>query len=425
MGIMGWRRQRGFSKGDVFAVLDVGTTKVACFVVRLGDGLVPRVIGIGHNAAAGVRAGAVVGLDKAEAAVAHAVATAEEMAGVQVSGVIVNISGGHPASQTLHVDVDIDGHEIGDADLRRVQRAQDDLVLPEDHTVLHCEPVGFTLDGEPGIQDPRGMVGNRLTAHIHAVTVDKGARRNLETAIQRSHLAVHRTVVSPYASGLATAVTDERELGCAVIDLGGGTTTVAVFFEGRLVFTDCLPVGGAHITHDIARGLSTSIGVAERLKTLYGAAVATVADETETITVPQVGEDERTASTQMPKSYLTAIVQPRLEETLELVRSRLEASGFDKVVGRQVVLTGGGSALPMVRDLAQLVLDKQVRLGRPMRLEGQADAVTGPAFATVAGLIQVALSEADKPSLPLLSLEPASGGSGLLKRMGGWFRDHL
>lgn len=424
MGLMSWRRSRGFSKGDVFAVLDVGTAKVACFVVRIGEGLVPRIIGIGHNVSSGVRAGTVVSLDQAEAAIAHAVASAEEMARTQVAGVIANISGGHPASQTLHVDVDIAGHEIGEADLRRVQRAQSDLILPEDHAVLHRFPVGFTLDGHPGISDPRGMVGEHLGVDLHVVTVENGARRNLESAIQRSHLATHRLVVSPYAAGLASLVEDELNLGCAVIDLGAGTTTLAVFFEGKLVHTDCLPVGGIHVTQDIARGLTTPITQAERLKILHGSAVGAVSDELETIQVPQVGEDERTAATQVPKSYLTAIIQPRMEEIFELVRSRLEAAGFSKVVGRRIVLTGGASQLGLVRDLAQLVLDKQVRLGKPHAIDGMAEAASGPAFSTAAGLIQVAMRETKEITLPALTGDGAAEG-GLLQRVGGWFRDHL
>jgi cell division protein FtsA len=214
------------------------------------------------------------------------------------------------------------------------------------------------------------------------------------------------------------------ELGVTVIDMGGGTTTIGVFFDSNLIFADSVPVGGAHVTNDIARGLSTPIAHAERMKTLYGSALSSPADERETITVPQVGEDDDTQASHVPKSLLVGIIGPRLEETFELVRNRLEASGFDKLAGRRVVLTGGACQLPGVRELAGLILDKQIRIGRPLRVKGLAEATGGPAFATCVGLLHFATSE--RAETPRQARLLAGGeGAGLFGRVGAWLRENF
>jgi cell division protein FtsA len=247
--------------------------------------------------------------------------------------------------------------------------------------------------------------------------------RNLAHCIGRCHLEIAGLVVSPYAAGLACLVEDESDLGVTVIDMGGGTTSIAVFYDGNLVFTDSVPVGGGHVTNDIARGLSTPVAHAERMKTLYGSAIASAADERELITVPQVGEEDETQANHVPRSLLVGIISPRLEETFEMVRDRLESSGFDKIAGRRVVLTGGACQLPGTRELAALILDKQIRIGRPLRIEGLAEATGGPAFSTSAGLVHFALSErAETPQRGrALTEEPG----GLFVRFGHWIRENF
>ena len=259
-------------------------------------------------------------------------------------------------------------------------------------------------------------------SNMHIVTAATGAVRNLATCIQRCQLGIGAFVVSPYASGLASLVGDERELGVTLIDMGGGTTSIAVFLEGNVIHTDVVPVGGQHVTSDIARGLSTGLTHAERLKSLYGHAIATSADEREMIDVPQVGEEEGHVQ-QVPRSLLVGIMQPRLEETFELVRSRLEASGFDKVGGRRVVLTGGAAQLPGMSDLAALILDKQVRIGRPIHLSGLAEATSGPAYATAAGLLAYALAMERVP--PPAPIAEAPEAAGFLGRVSHWIKEYF
>jgi len=242
--------------------------------------------------------------------------------------------------------------------------------------------------------------------------------RNLTLCIERGHLKVASISVAPYASGLATLVEDELRLGVTVIDLGGGTTTIAVFRDGEMIFADAVALGGAHITNDIARGLATPMAQAERLKTLFGSALASPTDERETIDVPVIGETDNEVVQQVPRSALMGIIRPRVEETFEHVKGRLESAGMDRIAGRRVVITGGGSQLQGIREVAARLLDKQVRLGRPIRISGLAEATAGPAFSACAGLLRLAIKE---PLAPVRDLEMDSAG-GRLGRIGRWLK---
>jgi len=377
-------------RGDTIAALDVGSSKVCCFIAQRQDEGGARITGIGHQIARGIRGGAVVDMEELEHSIRAAVDAAEEMANQRIKSVLVNVSGGQPASANVKVEVALNGHAINEADLRRMLehgRAHHDS---PDRELLHAIPVDYTIDGNEGIRDPRGMYGERLGVAIHVIGALTGPVRNLNTVINRCHLDVDQRVVTPFAAGLACLVEDEKELGVTCIDMGGGTTSLSVFMAGQLVHTDLIPIGGQHVTSDIARGLSTPVTQAERLKTLYGSALPSPSDDREMLKVPLVGEDDNSSGNQISRSLLNQIIQPRIEETLELVRSRLEESGFDKAVGRRVVLTGGGSQMQGVRDLASGILDKQVRLGRPVGFQGLPEAVGGPAFSVCAGLIRFA-----------------------------------
>jgi cell division protein FtsA len=423
MRFNGVRKLKSKPSGELIAALDVGTSKVVCFIAQVDEDGQPRVNGIGHQVSQGLRAGTIVDLEAAGRAIGSAVYAAEQMAGETIREVLVNLSGGHPTSQSVVVEVAIAGHKVSDSDLKLAMSSYGRAQIPPDSELIHVIPVGYAIDSSHGIRDPRGMFGDKLTVDLHLITAGTSAVRNLEACIDRCHLAVDSFAVSPYAAGLACLVDDEMELGCAVIDMGGGTTGLAVFFEGNLVFTDCVPVGGAHVTNDIARGLTTPLAHAERMKTLYGSTLSSSSDDREMIDVPQVGEEEPAQANHVPKSLLTGIIQPRMEEIFELVRSRLEASGFAKVAGRRVVLTGGASQLQGTRELAQQVLDKQVRMGRPAGISGLAEATGGPAFATAAGLLMHAARLQGELALGS-TMEPEPAGD-LWTRLGGWLRANL
>lgn len=408
-------------RNGLIAALDLGTTKVCCFVARTDGNAWPRVIGIGHQVSKGVRSGTIVDMEAAQSSILNTVHAAEQMAEETIHEILVNISSGHPTSRTLGVEITVNGHEIGDSDVRRLLEQAIPGDEPPERDLIHAIPVGFALDGGRGIRDPRGMYGERLGVDIHRITAGSGAVRNLTTCVARCHLDIGALVVSPYASGLAALVEDEMDLGVTLIDMGGGTTTIAVFFDGEVVHTDSVPLGGSHVTNDIARGLSTPLVHAERMKALYGSAIASPSDEHEIIDVPQIGEEPHTQANHVPKSILVGVIRPRIEETFELVRSRLEDSGFDKLTGHRVVLTGGASQLQGVDELAALILDKQVRMGRPKRIDGLAEAACGPAFSTCAGLLTHAAQKHVQPPGWGHDAEP----SGAFDRLHQWLRENF
>jgi cell division protein FtsA len=409
-------------RGSLIAALDIGTSKICCFIARVEDDK-PRVLGIGHQISRGVRSGTMINLEAAGTSVLNAVHAAEEMAGETIQQVVANLSGGFSASRIIRAEIGITGREITDADMRRVLEHGYLMREPGDRQVIHSVPVGFSVDDSRGIRDPRGMLGERLGVNMHVVTASAASVRNHASAVGRSHLEVDALVVSPYASGLSCLVEDEIGLGVTVIDMGGGTTTIGVFFDGNLIFADYVPVGGGHVTNDIARGLSTPIAHAERMKTLFGSAMSSSTDEREMIAVPQIGEEEDGHVNHVPKSLLVGIIAPRIEETFELVRNRLEASGFDKVAGRRVVLTGGACQLHGAREFAGLILDKQVRIGRPQGVAGLAEATGGPAFATTAGLLHFALSE--RAEVAGVRRSPAVPRNGVFGRLGHWLKQNF
>ncbi len=409
-------------RNGLIGALDVGSTKVCCFVARMQDDGTPKIVGIGHQVARGVRGGAVVDMEELEHSIRATVDAAEKMAEERIGAVLVNISGGSPTSANVRVEVAMNGHAVDESDIRRMLdhgRSHGDST---ERNLIHAIPVDYTIDGNDGIRDPRGMYGERLGVRLHMISAASGAVRNLTTVIHRCQLEIEARVVSPFASGLACVVDDEKELGVTCIDMGGGTTSLSVFVGGKLVYTDVIPVGGYHVTNDIARGLSTPLTYAERIKTLYGSAMPSSADDREMLKTPLVGEDEDGASNQVPRSMLVQIIRPRLEETFELVRSRLEAGGFDKLAGRRVVLTGGASQMQGARDLCNLILDKQVRPGRPLGLQGLPDASGGPAFSVCAGLIRYALAHAPPPRGRRANADPSGSSWGKMTR---WFKDNF
>ena len=429
------------AQGATIAALDIGSSKIACFIARNTEDGPPRVIGIGHQLAEGMRHGTVANMEALQQSISAAVATAEQMAGETIERVTINISGTQLLSQTVNIELPISSREVTSTDLQRIMTQAHSMVPEDSHgrplELIHTIPTHYTLDQQKGIRHPVGMVGNDLHAQLHLIAGSFGPVRTLITAVARCHLEVEKLVAAPYASGLACLVEDEMDLGSLIIDMGAGTTSFAVFFDGNVVYTDGIAVGGGHVTSDIARGLTTSIIHAERLKTLYANAVPSVMDEREVIDVPQVGEEEPENANHVPKSHLIRIVQPRLEEIFELVRARMERSGFNEVAGRRVVLTGGASQLPGIREMAQRLLDKQVRLGRPLRVArpfpansktnnasftGLAEATSGPAFSTTAGLLAVAMQpELASPH----NFGELVGHNGFLARTGQWLKQNM
>ena len=381
-----------------FGVLDIGTTKIVCLIGRVeGDGTL-RVLGFGWQKGRGVRGGGITDLEEAERAIRACVGQAEDMADTRLRSVTVNLSCGQPESRLFNVQwqmggVGGPGRPVDDHDVRRVVHEGRARAALEGRDTIHAIPLSFVVDELPGVLDPRGLHCVTLNARLHVVDAATTALRSLGACIARCDLDISELVSAPMAAGLATLVADERELGATVIDMGGGTTNMAIFSEGQLLHTAQLAVGGVHVTNDLARLLSTPVAHAERLKTLYGNAQASPDDEREMLPVPLVGEDEHQIA-KVPRSMIVNIIRPRLEETFEMVRERIDQSGLSRAAGTRVVLTGGACQLGGAREMAHAILGRQVRLGRPQPLRGLPDSAAGPAFATAAGLLAWAAARA-------------------------------
>lgn len=428
------------NRSTVITVLDVGTSKVCCVIARLHpkqDGLelsgrthVIEVIGFGHQRSRGIKGGVVVDLDEAEQAIRLAVDSAERRAGMTVESLIVNVSGSRLHSDAFSASVSLAGQEVEEIDISRVLQAGRNHSASEDAAVVHSLPIGYALDGNSGIKDPRGMIGERLAVDMHVVTANEASLRNLEVAINRCHLAVESFVVSPYAAGLACLAGDEAELGVTCIDMGGGTTTVSVFMDGKLVHCDAIALGGQHVTMDTARGLSTSLRTAELIKVKHGSVLPDNMNDFEAVPIRQIGDESGVDSNVSP-SMVAKIIRPRVEETFELVRDRLNASGFARLVGRRIVLTGGASQLTGAADLARSLLGKNVRLGRPLGVTGLPSEARSAAFSAVVGLMIYPQLEDSGEDVGWSSRRAGSSSAGMtgtggyFGRVGRWFTENF
>ncbi|MGB3833341.1 MAG: cell division protein FtsA [Mesorhizobium sp.] len=432
---MNWLGGHGdaLRRSGVLTVLDVGSSKVCCMVAKLkpreqgtllrGRSHRIQVIGIGHQKSQGVKSGVVVDLDRAEHAVRLAVDAAERMAGLTVDSLIANVTAGRLRSETFSATINLGGHEVDEADIRRVLAAGAKQGLKAEREVVHSLPVGFSLDLERGVRDPRGMVGDTLGVDMHVMTADSAPMRNLELAINRSHLSVERMVATPYASGLAALVDDELEMGAACIDMGGGTTAISIFSEGRFVHGSAIPIGGNHVTLDLAKGLSTSLEAAERLKVMHGSALPGSADDRDLVSIQPIGE-EGEAPLQVPRAVMTRIIRARVEETLEMLRERLNRSGYGNAAGKRVVLTGGASQLAGLPEAARRILGRNVRIGRPLGVAGLPEAAKGPAFSAAIGLmIYPQMAAFESGSARGMFRMKMTGTGGKLHRMSQWLRD--
>ena len=403
-------RKAAMQRG-VVAILDVGTSKIACLVLRFdgpekfkaSDGVGSmagqssfRVIGAATTRSRGVKFGEVDAMAETERAIRTAVQAAQKMAQVRVDHVIACVSGARPRSYGLDGEVNVEGSTVGDGDIGRVLAACDVPDYGAGREVLHAQPVNFTLDHRSGMADPRGQTGNKLSTDLHLLTVDAPAIENLLYCIKRCDLDLAGLASSAYVSGISSLVEDEQELGAACIDLGGGSTGISVFIRKHMIYADSVRMGGDHVTSDIAMGLQIPHATAERIKTIHGGVIATGMDDREMIEIGgTTGDWERDRRT-VSRAELIGIMRPRVEEVLEEVRKRLDAAGFEHLPSQQIVLTGGGSQIPGLDGLASKILGQQVRLGRPLRVQGLPQAATGPAFSAAVGLTLFAAHPQDE-----------------------------
>src|SRR5580704_16201728 len=420
-------------RSAVVAALDVGSSKIVCLIARLRPHgpqqvLTRRshaieVIGFGHTVARGMKAGGVVNLALAEEAIRQAVDAAERMASVEIESVVLSLSAGRPAGELFAADIEIVGSAVSEGDIARVLAAGSHHSLRDGRAVLHSLPVGYSIDGVDGVRDPRGMLGSRFGVDMHVATTDIAAARNLMLAVERCHLDVEAMVASPYVAGLAVLADDEADLGSAVVDMGAGTTTMAAFLGGRCVHLEGFALGGHHVTMDIARGLNARIADAERIKTFYGSVLSVGSDERDMITVPPLSEDEREQTQFVSRATLVSIIKPRAEEILEMVRDRLAASSIAAERRAHVILTGGASQLNGLPDLASRILNRPIRIGRPLGIAGVPDAAKGPAFAVAAGLLVYPQAAHLEHFESRRKRQFMTGTGGYFARVGRWLRE--
>jgi len=429
-------RKAAMQRG-VIAILDVGTSKIACLVLRFdgpeaaraADGVGPmagqsafRVIGAATTRSRGVRFGEVDTMAETERAIRTAVQAAQKMANVRVDHVIACIAGARPRSYGLAGEIELREGQVAEADVARVLAACDMPDIGPAREVLHAHPVNFALDHRTGLGDPRGHVGGRLAVDMHLLAVDADAVENLVFCIRRCDLELAGIASSAYVSGIAALVEDEQELGAACIDLGGGVSGVSVFIKKHMIFADAVRMGGEHITADISKGLQVPMAVAERIKTFHGGVQATGMDDREMIEVGGDSGDWEKDRRRVSRAELIGIIRPRVEEILEELRALLDAAGFDSLPSQQIVLTGGASQIPGLDGLAARILGHAVRLGRPLRVQGLPQAATGAAFASAVGLSLFAAHPQDEWWDFELPAERYPARS--LKRAVRWFRDN-
>lgn len=371
------------------AALDIGASKTTCFIARASQEMGPlRVAGIGTQTSRGVKNGLIVDLQAATAAISAAIEHAEGMANVAVSEVILSVSGFGLKTERVRGEISFPVSTIGDKECRRVVANAMSQTRHDGRYLLHNAPLYFKLDGQV-VGNPIGMIGRKLEVMVTLVTIPLTNWNNLLLCVERTNRNIACAVAAPYSSALAALAEDELDNGALLIEIGARSTTAALFQNGNLAHVDAVPIGSDHITQDIAHCFETTIKAAEHLKIVHGSAIANLNDDEQLLDVPCFASDGSIINQRKSRSLLTGIVRPRVEETLELLRDRLIANGIEhSVYGRRIVITGGGAQLNGIRELAARVFESHVRVGRPQRYSGLADAVSGTAFSSCAGLLR-------------------------------------
>ncbi len=405
------------------AALDVGSAKMACVIARIGGDRKPRLLGFGHQAAAGVRKGVIVDMDAATAAISAVVQEAETMADERIDSVFVAMAGGGALSSLAHAETTIGGRAIAEADVQRALQSARSQAQVLGRRVLHVLPLGFSVGDARGIDDPRGLFGEKLGVSLHIVSADEGPARSVEAAAARAHLEVDGLVAAGYAAGLGVLSRDEAELGATVIDIGGGATSVAIFRGGKPIFVDSIPVGGQTVTQDIALVLKTPVAEAERLKAIEGSCIAAAADERRFIAAPPIGDDETGGQQPATRADLVRVIHVRMEEIFEMLQQRIKDAGLERASGGSLVLTGGGASLHGVSDLAGRVMGKRARIGKPTGMLGLDERLSDPGFAAAIGLLRYAAKDA--AAADIAHLAAVSGANGVFGRLAGWFKEHF
>ena len=411
---MAKRSDRGLIVG-----LDIGTSKVVALVGEVNAEGGIEVLGVGSHPSRGLKKGVVVNIESTVQSIQRAVEEAELMAGCEIHSVFAGIAGSHVRSLNSHGVVGVRDKEVSHGDVEHVIDAAKAVAIPADQKILHVLPQEFIVDGQEGIRDPIGMSGVRLEAKVHIVTGADSAAQNIEKCIQRCGLAVDDVVLEQLASSFAVLTEDEKELGVSLVDIGGGTTDLAVFANGAIRHTAVIPIAGDQVTNDIAVSMRTPTQYAEDIKIRYACALSQLANPDESIEVPSVGERP---ARRLARQTLAEIVEPRYEELFGLVREELRRSGFEEVIAAGIVLTGGSAKMEGAIELAEEVFHVPVRLGSPQHIKGLSDVVRNPIYSTGAGLLLYARDNAFAGNR---GKSIAGNARSMAERMKNWFQGNF
>ncbi|WP_067514664.1 cell division protein FtsA [Endozoicomonas ascidiicola] len=404
--------------GRLIVGLDIGTSKVVAIVGELNAEGDIEVIGIGSHTSRGLKRGVVVNIDSTVHAIKRAVEEAELMAGCQIHSVYAGIAGSHIKSLNSHGIVAIREREVNGADVDRVIDAAQAVAIPADQRILHILPQEYAIDNQEGIKEPQGMSGVRLEAKVHLVTCAVNAAQNIENCIRRCGLEVDDIILEQLASSYSVLSEDEKELGVCMVDIGGGTTDIAIFTEGAIRHTAVIPIAGDQVTNDIAMALRTPTQNAEDIKIKYACALAQLAGADETIKVPSVGDR---APRELSRQALAEVVEPRYDELFTLINAEIRRSGFEDLIPAGIVLTGGTSKIEGAIELAEEIFHMPVRLGVPLAVKGLSDVVNNPIYSTGVGLLhygQKMQKDGLKKAVPGKNQE-----AGLVEKMKRWFQN--
>jgi cell division protein FtsA len=399
--------------------LDIGTSKVVAVVAEIDAEGVVEIVGIGSHPSRGMKKGVVVDIESTVTAIQRAVEEAELMAGCQIHSVYVGIAGSHIRSMNSHGIVAIREGEVVKADLERVLDAAQAVAIPADQKVLHVLPQEYLIDNQGGIKEPLGMSGVRLEAKVHLVTCAVNAAQNIEKCIQRCGLAVDGIILEQLASNYSVLTDDERDLGVCLVDIGGGTSDIAIFTDGSIRHTGVIPIAGDQVTNDIAMALRTPTQHAEEIKIRYACALTQLAGPDETIKVPSVGDRP---PRDLSRQSLAEVVEPRYDELFTLIQAELRRSGYEELIPAGIVLTGGTSKMEGAMELAEEIFHMPVRVGSPQHAKGLNDIIRNPIYATAVGLLLFgARDEQSNASIRAPKVRVGRLTTGLLMGIKDWF----
>lgn len=405
---------------NIISVLDIGTSKTVCLIARCSGEDDIEVLGFGHQFSQGIKAGVITDIDLAEESVRAAVASAEESAQLNIENIVVNVSGNHLKCTEFEATYDIDGHEISNKEIKQLVTQAIDEFQPDEQEVIHCFPISYDVDGASNIENPVGMYCKKLTIKLNIITVHRSIVMNINKCMARCHLNIEGFIASSYASAVANLDKNYAKIGATVIDFGAGTTSISVIKDNNLTFLDIVPYGGAHITNDIAIGLSTTTEIAERVKNLHGNVIDSDKDTSDIIELCDSNEDDYELK-QILKSELISIIRPRAEEIIEIIEESIKKIGLANI-GSKILITGGASQLYGIDKMVEQICGKPAIIAFPKKLKGLEDKVQSGGFSTSIGTLIIC---ARKINNNKFSFEDSIINNGVFRKIIDFFKKFI